>query len=207
MPFKSPLRAILAIILLCITLTFASLNLCLDAYAQQLETRNSKPETGTGTEGVWKSYRYVDGLADNYVWALMQDKEGNIWFGTDGGVSRFDGVNWETYTQKDGLATNGVRAIMQDKAGNIWVGTGGWLGTYGGGVSRFDGKSWKTYTKEDGLAGSWIYAIIQDKEGKFWVGGQSGVNQFDGRCFQTIDSRDGLAHDNAVCLYMDGRRG
>lgn len=48
-------------------------------------------ELKTGTEGVWKTYRYVDGLAGNNVHAILQDGEGVIWFGTDSGVSRFDG--------------------------------------------------------------------------------------------------------------------
>ena len=32
--------------------------------------------------------------------------EGNKWFGTDGGVSKFDGANWTTYTTSNGLVNN-----------------------------------------------------------------------------------------------------
>ena len=48
-------------------------------------------------EGIWDryrsyAYRYVDGLASNDVRTILQDKQGAIWFGTQGGVSRFDGT-------------------------------------------------------------------------------------------------------------------
>ncbi len=157
-----------------------------------------KSEAGTGTEGVWKTYRYVDGLANNNVSSILQDKEGAIWVGTSDGVSRFDGKSWKTYTQKDGLASNNVLSILQDKGGALW------FGILGGGVSRYDGVSWKTYTQKDGLASNGVWSILQDKEGTIWVGTiGGGVSRFDGRCFQTIDSRDGLANDSVFCVYED----
>ncbi len=167
----------------------------LDTHAQQPIAQGEESEFGT--EGVWKTYRYVDGLASNQVLALLQDKEGAIWVGTSGGVSRFDGVSWKTYTIKNGLADNRVYAILQDKEGAIWFGTSG-------GVSRFDGKGWKRYTIKDGLASNDVTALLQDKEGTNWFGTDGGgVSQFDGRCFQTIDSRDGLVNDNVRCVYED----
>ncbi len=121
-----------------------------------------------------------------------------MWFGTSGGVSRFDGESWETYTQQDGLAGNDVRAIMQDEEGAIW------FGTFDGGVSRFDGKSWITYAQQDGLANNSVHAIMQDKEGMIWVGTNSGgISRFDDRCFQTLDSRDGLRNDCVYCIHED----
>ncbi|MBM3237206.1 hypothetical protein FJZ31_13015 [Candidatus Poribacteria bacterium] len=156
-------------------------------------------ERGGGTEGVWKTYRSVDGLANNYVRTITQDKEGAIWVGTQlGGASRFDGKSWKTFTQKDGLANNFVPDIIQDKEGAIWFGTGD------SGVSRYDGKRWKTYTQKDGLASNAVLALMQDKEGTLWFGTMDGgVSRFDGRCFQIIDSRDGLANDFVLRLYED----
>jgi len=146
----------------------------------------------------WITYTRKDGLANNNVISILQDKEGVIWIGTSGGgVSRFDGKSWQTYTQKDGLAHDTVRSILQDKEGVIWIGTQG-------GVSRYDGNSWQTYTQEDGLAHNDVLDILQDKEGIIWFGTFSGgISRFDGRCFQTIDSRDGLAGDAVYSLCMD----
>ena len=62
--------------------------------------------------GHWRTYEAVDGLASGSVTSMIQDREGNLWFGTDGGgVSRFDGQTWTTITTQDGLATNRVRTI------------------------------------------------------------------------------------------------
>ncbi len=54
----------------------------------------------------------------------LQDKQGNIWFGTTGeGVYRFDGKLFTQFTMKDGLSSNCVWSILEDKTGNIWFGT------------------------------------------------------------------------------------
>ena len=160
----------------------------------QLET----PKSGPGTGGVWETYQYVDGLADNYVRAILQDRSGIIWFGTrHGGVSQFDGRNWRTYTGKDGLASNWIDTIIQDREGAIW------LGTRRGGISRFDGKNWKTYTEKDGLASDDVRAIMHDKEGAIWFGTGGGVNQFDGNNWKTYTQNDGLASDQVSALLQD----
>ena len=66
-------------------------------------------------------------MADNYVSAIAIDSEGNKWFGTGRGVSKFDVTTWTTYTTEDGLASNYVEAIAIDQEGNKWFGTDGGL--------------------------------------------------------------------------------
>ena len=88
----------------------------------------------------------ADGLVDNQVGAIIEDSSGYLWFATDRGVSRYDGVSWTTYTHADGLAYDNVDAILEDSSGNLW------FATHGGGVSRHDRVSWTTYTESDGLA-------------------------------------------------------
>ena len=97
-------------------------------------------------------------LKGNKVRAICQDKNGNLWFGTDQGVTCYDGnKKWTTYTKKEGLADNTVNAICQDKNSNIWFGTEK-------GVTCYDGKRWKNYTTEDGLANDKVLAICQDNQ-------------------------------------------
>jgi hypothetical protein len=135
-------------------------------------------------------------LAGNNVRAILQDKEGAIWFGTNGGVSRFEGESWKTYTTKDGLAGNWVDAIIQDKEGAIWFGTDN-------GVNRFEGESWRTYTQKDRLANNYVRAIIQDKEGAIWVGTYDGVSRFDGVGWKTYTTKDGLADGWVNAILQD----
>src|SRR5208283_3157561 len=69
--------------------------------------------------------------------AIAIDSAGNKWFGTNGGVLKFDGSKWTKYTTADGLIQNQVTAVMIDKKGVLWCGTSG-------GISKFDGTKWTT---------------------------------------------------------------
>ena len=60
--------------------------------------------------GRFKNFFETDGLAFNSCWAIAEDKNGNLWFGSyGGGISVFDGKKFRVFTQKDGLADNRIR--------------------------------------------------------------------------------------------------
>lgn len=121
----------------------------------------------------------------------MQDKAGNLWFGTTGlGVYRYDGKVFTNFTEKDGLSSNHVYCIYQDKSGTIWFGTSI-------GACRYDGKTF-TYIPVaandssnfypftgKALAGSKtpVWSILQDKSGNFWFGTDKGVFRYNGIMF------------------------
>ena len=71
----------------------------------------------------WTAFTTTDGLVNNFVQAIATDKEGNIWFGTKGGISVFDGSVWTSYTENNGLGSNNVLCIVVDNAGVVWIGT------------------------------------------------------------------------------------
>jgi hypothetical protein len=80
------------------------------------------------TNNYGQRYNYVpyttrDGLAGNMVYDMCQDYKGFLWFGTDNGLSRFDGKNFRTYTVKDGLPDNEVLSLYEDKQQRLWIGT------------------------------------------------------------------------------------
>jgi len=157
---------------------------------------------GSGT-GHWRTYDVTDGLADVSVYSILQDREGHLWFGTDGGVSRYDGQVWTKFTTKDGLAHNVVRSILQDQEGHLWFGTIG-------GVSRYDGQVWTTFTTKDGLTHNVVISILQDREGYLWfgtgrslTGGGGGVSRYDGKNWTTFTTKDGLAGDWVGSIFQD----
>ena len=79
-----------------------------------------------------------DGLIQSQAICLTQDKAGNLWIGTLGGLSRYDGRNFTNYTVRNGLLNNMVRALAADANGNLWIGSPE-------GLSQYDGKTFRHY--------------------------------------------------------------
>ncbi|MCA9285839.1 MAG: hypothetical protein KDA22_11520 [Phycisphaerales bacterium] len=113
------------------------------------------------------------------VFAMLEDQDGNLWFGTDGeGVCKYDGKSFTSYTTRDGLAGNLVRSICGDRRGRIWIGTDG------GGVSCYDGSTFRTFTSKDGLSNDRIFEILEDRAGNMWFSTLgAGACRYDGKSF------------------------
>ena len=60
------------------------------------------------------------GLASPEIYSLIQDNDGYMWYGTNRGVSRFDGFEFKSYTASDGLPSNSVIKVFHDRFGRIW---------------------------------------------------------------------------------------
>lgn len=75
-----------------------------------------------------------DGLAQNMVDCMIQDRHGFIWIGTWNGLCRYDGYDFEVFNRQDqkefNLRNNFIHALHEDGFGNIWVGTGNGLYLY-----------------------------------------------------------------------------
>jgi len=153
------------------------------------------------------NYSVSKGLAQSKVFAIIQDRNDYVWMGTEGGVSRFDGINFENFTSEDGLALNGVRTILEDSLGFLW------FGHTGGGITRYDGRQFTILEAADTLFDSDITSINQDQEGRIWItSAQSGALNirnpegiFSGD-FQFEQYRGGRLSDRVFDLYI-GRDG
>jgi len=66
-------------------------------------------------------YDVQEGLAGSTVYCMAQDKDGFIWFGTETGLSRFDGTHFKNFTTADGLPGNEVLSVYPDSKGRIWL--------------------------------------------------------------------------------------
>ncbi|HYE54538.1 MAG TPA: two-component regulator propeller domain-containing protein, partial [Chitinophagaceae bacterium] len=69
----------------------------------------------------YTNYDIQHGLAGSTVYCMLQDKQGFLWFGTETGVSRFDGTHFKNFTTVDGLPDNQVLQIFEDSKGRIWM--------------------------------------------------------------------------------------
>nr|WP_242506918.1 two-component regulator propeller domain-containing protein [Parabacteroides goldsteinii] len=72
----------------------------------------------------FKTLDIKDGLSQNTVNAILQDKQGFLWFGTKDGLNRFDGLSFRIFKKEESyLGNNFITALYEDKEGSIWVGT------------------------------------------------------------------------------------
>ena len=70
------------------------------------------------------------GMYETNINSVIQDKTGYLWFGTWGGIEKYDGYNFTAYKQEpdnpNSIKNQFVNTLYEDKEGNIWVGT--WRG-------------------------------------------------------------------------------
>ena len=73
----------------------------------------------------WVYNTFSSGIIDNYVRAIIRDKNGNMWFGTKKGLSKLssDKSTWQSYTEDDGLVSNNIFDIAVDSENNMWIAT------------------------------------------------------------------------------------
>ncbi len=123
-----------------------------------------------------------DGLSQNSVQCIHQDRQGFMWFGTSDGLNRYDG-NTFVILRRDphdanGLSGNNVQAILEDQEGILWIGTQA-------GLTRFDPVRMQfvrfTHDSEDStsLSHNNVQSVYEDREGVIWVGTDEGLNRFD----------------------------
>ena len=76
---------------------------------------------------MFRHLEVADGLSNNTVYAILQDKDGFMWFGTRGGLNRYDGYTFKVYrhlnNDPDALSDNCVKALLEAPEGWIWVKT------------------------------------------------------------------------------------
>ena len=121
------------------------------------------------------------------VYTLFQDRAGFIWYGTNKGLFRFDGLNLDRYTVADSLPENHVTALGQDSLGRIWTG-------HKNGKLAFleDGKV-RTFNPEEGTSSNEISDILFDRKGNLWFSTlDDGLYYYtQGRLFR-LDEQEGL---------------
>ncbi|MDG1429506.1 MAG: two-component regulator propeller domain-containing protein [Crocinitomicaceae bacterium] len=141
------------------------------------------------------NYTIADGLLSDNVLSLDVDASDNVWFGTQFGVSVFDGSAWTSYTTADGIVDNNITAVFVASTGDVWVGTDF-------GTSVYNGSSWISYTTADGLGNNQIKCISEDTDGDIWFGTNNGASEFDGASWANLGTSDGLPFGGVVSFLM-----
>lgn len=121
-----------------------------------------------------RHYDTRSGLSSSETYRCLQDHHGYIWFLSDAGVCRFDGVKFRKYTVRDGLCDNTVFQAFEDRHHRIW------FGTFSGGVCYYYQDTIHSIAGNDEMMsltrhGQWlINSIFVDKGDTLWIGYTSG---------------------------------
>lgn len=144
-----------------------------------------------------------DVLPNGRIASLVEDAEGSIWVGANGGLFRLRETLFSSYTRKDGLSGDYVRAVMEDRHGELWIGGGGGLDRM-----RADGSIQRVPV--DGGSGEAIsvLSVAEGAEGDVWAGTfADGVFRLrEGQPPQRYTQDQGIpaGHVRAIAVGQDG---
>jgi signal transduction histidine kinase/ligand-binding sensor domain-containing protein/DNA-binding response OmpR family regulator len=151
-----------------------------------------------------------DGLPGEMVSSILQDRAGDMWFGTDAGLARLHDGTLTVYTTADGLTSDFIGPLHQDRLGRLWI------ATKGGGVNLLEGGRFSAVTTRNGLSSNIIIAVHEDPDGTMWFGtAGGGLNRVRDGSITQYTTRIGLfddkvhhilADDNGM-LWMSSNRG
>jgi signal transduction histidine kinase/ligand-binding sensor domain-containing protein/ActR/RegA family two-component response regulator len=153
--------------------------------------------TGPLRDYLRQSWQTAEGLPQNTVRELIQTRDGYIWFGTQEGLVRFDGVRFTIFNThtKPALGHNYVTAILESRDGALWIGSNG------GGLQRWKDGETHTWTTADGLSSDVVASLLETSDGAIWVGTfGAGLNRLRDGAITSYHARDGLPSEFCIAL-------
>ncbi len=118
-----------------------------------------------------------DGLSQSTITAIVQDTTGYLWFGTEEGLNRYDGLGFEIFKHdpqnENSLQSNIVSTLYIDEQGDLWIGSPAGLDRYHSEENRFEHFPFVDVGRS-GLWGRNVEVILQVAPGLYWIGTQEG---------------------------------
>ncbi|MBN1639055.1 MAG: SpoIIE family protein phosphatase [Ignavibacteriales bacterium] len=157
------------------------------------------------------------GLPDNNINTIFQDKFGFLWLGTDNGLAKYDGYSFTIYKPNDeepnSISDRLITAIYEDHIGNLWI------GTQRGGLNKFDRNknNFIRYTNNpnnnNSLSNNWVTVIFEkhNRPGVLWIGTNGGgLNRFDYvdnkfKCYKSEPGKLRKIHSNYINAICEDR--
>lgn len=131
------------------------------------------PVYGQNFKYRFENFGSENGFPDRIINAIVQDKQGFIWIGSDEGLTRYDGYSFVAYRHDDNdmftISDNEVYAICPAKDGALWVGTRKGLNRYNPVNGHFE-KFYHETDNGNSPAANEIFAIATDSIGNTWIG-------------------------------------
>jgi len=156
----------------------------------------------------------INGLSHDNVYAIIQDKYGFMWFGTQDGLNKYDGYTFTHYyheaNNENSLISSSFGKIFEDSKGNLW------FGTYFSGLDCYDPilQKFKHYLHDENdpstISSNRIRCITEDKHGYIWIGtAGGGLNRIDPltnevtRYQNKLNDLNSLADNNVNAIAFD----
>jgi signal transduction histidine kinase/ligand-binding sensor domain-containing protein len=134
------------------------------------------------------------------IYAMAQDREGQLWLGTAMGLVRFDGFEFTPWGAPGDAALPGtaVQALLAAKDGSLWVGFND-----AAGPARIQRGRVTAYAREQGFTGGGIDALVEDPEGVLWAGARAGLFRFDGGRWTRVTMERAAADARIYSVHVD----
>ncbi len=130
----------------------------------------------------FRNINISDGLSNNNVHSIVQDKLGQMWFATNNGLNKYNGKEFTVYRNIPGnnnsISSSETTNILSDRDGYIWIGTFN-------GLNRYDPKTdtfkifHKRQTVKYSLSHSLIKCSLDIPNGNIWFGTENGVSIYE----------------------------
>jgi len=152
---------------------------------------------------VHDSWTTANGLPQNGADDILQSRDGYLWFASEDGVSRFDGLEFTVFNKENTpqLEYSWVARLMEDSLGGIWMRCQG----VAPGLVRYAGGVFKAYHVQDGLPSDRVLAWAPAPDGTVWIGTDHGAAEWKGTFRKTYTRADGLPSDTVFSLGRDSK--
>jgi ligand-binding sensor domain-containing protein/signal transduction histidine kinase len=148
-----------------------------------------------------QAWQTDSGLPQNSVRAILQTRDGYLWFATREGLARFDGIDFAIYNRRNTpqFQSNDIRGLVEDGSGNLWISTAN-------GVVRRNGSSFTLFTMSQGLPDNSVWSAFADSNGTIWAITAGGIARYALGRFIPFTTHQGLS-SNTVNALADGPKG
>ncbi len=145
----------------------------------------------------FSSLSKLQGLRHDQIRSMTQDNLGNLWLGTDDGLTKYDGKYFSHYTTAQGLSNNLILTVIHDSKENIW------FGTFRGGVTRYDGIYLTSFGTTDSGFNDVVNQIFEDSKGNLWFATGEGITKYDGESLTKFSESNGLCNNDVRAITED----
>ncbi len=150
----------------------------------------------------WQAFTHENtkgGLIDDWVYAIELGKDGRVWFGTESGVSMFDGTQWQKWNHANGLGAE-LDLVKKDNADTMSGFQGEHHATQAADLPNVESNDYRP---------NYVVSMLMDQKQRLWIGTWGGgLSVLDAAThkFRNFTVRDGLP-GNFILSLKEGPYG